>query len=92
MSIWTSKAAKAHWTQQHNATCRHSIRFTGESWHIFVGAKKLSTDLKYQLLDHIAGQAARKYWAGKKQFRDINTQLVDWLTIEKVIKSQMISM
>jgi len=75
-NVKMDKAAKEHWTQQHNMNHRHLIRFAGESWHIFAGAKKLSTNLKYQLLEHIAGQAVGKYWAGKK-FQDINIHLVD---------------
>jgi len=34
----------------------------------------------------------KKYWAGKKQFQDINITLVDWTMIKKVIKSQTIYM
>jgi len=71
------KAAKVHWTQQHNTTCCYSIRFAGESWHIFVGTKKLGTDQKYQLLDHIAGQVARKYWVGKTSS---GTSTLNWWT------------
>jgi len=59
------KAAKEHWTQQQNQHCCTLIHFAGESWHISLGPKKLSMNLKYQLLEHIAGQVAQKYWAGK---------------------------
>jgi len=85
-NVEMDKVAKEHWTQQQNLNHRNSIRFTGESWHIFLGAKKVSTNLKYQLLEHIAGQAAKNIGL-KKWFWDINIKQVNWVMIEKVIKS-----
>jgi len=61
-------------------------------WRIFLEPKKISTNLKYHLLDHTAGQAARDYWAGKARFRGLDTKLVDWETIEKVVSGQTITM
>jgi len=86
------KAAKEHWHQQQNQQQRTSIHFAGESWHIFMENKKMSTNLKYQLLEHTAGQVAQTYWAGKKCFRDSNIQQVDWTAIEMVITSKTINM
>jgi len=51
-----------------------------------------SMNLKNHLLDHTAGKAAKEYWAGKTCFCNINVNLVDWKMIEKVVKSQTISM
>jgi len=86
------REAKAHWTENH--TNRHSqqVRFHGETWRIFLGPKKISTNLKYQLLDDMADQAARDYWAGKTRFRGLDTKLVDWETIKKVISGKTITM
>jgi len=70
------KAAKDYWTQQQNMNRHHSIRFAGETWQIFTGAKKLSTNLKYQLLEHIAGQAVKKYWAEKNSSRSSTSNLL----------------
>jgi len=41
------KAAKEHWQQQQHQQQRTLICFVGESWCIFVGQKKMSTNLKY---------------------------------------------
>jgi len=57
-----------------------------------LGPKKISTNLKYHLLDHMAGKAVRAYGAGKTHFWDIDINLMDWTTIEKVIKGQTINM
>jgi len=58
----------------------------------FFGPKKISTNLKYHLLDHMAGKAAKVYWAMKTCFWDIDINLVGWNMIEKVTQSQPISM
>jgi len=58
----------------------------------FLGPKKISTNLKYHLLDHTPSQAAHAYWTGKARFWGININLVDWDTIEKVISGQTITM
>jgi len=55
-----------------------------------MGPKKLSTNLKYQLLEHIAGQAAKNI-GQEKRFRDTDIALVDWTTVETVVKSQAIN-
>jgi len=57
-----------------------------------LGPKKISTNLKYHLLDHTAGQAAHDYWAGKARFWGLDINLVDWDTIEKVVAGQTITM
>jgi len=49
------KAAKEHWQQQQHQQQRTLIHFAGKSWRIFVGQKKMSTNLKYQLVEHTAG-------------------------------------
>jgi len=58
-------AAKEHWTLQQQNSQWTSIQFARESWCIFLGKKKQSTNLKYKLIDHTAGWEARTYWAGK---------------------------
>ncbi len=40
----------------------------------------------------MVGKASKEYWARKTCFCDIDINLVDWNMIEKVVKSQMISM
>jgi len=57
-----------------------------------VGPKKISTNQKYHLLDHMASQVAHDYWAGKARFWGLNIKLVDWDTIEKVVSGQTITM
>jgi len=86
------REAKTHWIENH--TNRHSqqVRFHGKTWRIFLGPKKISTNLKYHLLDHTAGQSAQNYWAGKARFQGLDTKLVDWETIEKVVSNQTITM
>jgi len=49
-------------------------------------------NLKYHLLDRMAGKAAKAYWARKTCLCDIDVNLVDWSTIGKVVQSQMIRM
>jgi len=66
------------------------LRFHGEGWQVFL--KKISTNLKYKLLDHMAGKAAKVYWSRKTCFRDIDINLMDWKTIAKVVQGQTISM
>ena len=87
-------AAKEHWNQQIQQPVQRGplIRFHGETWRIFLGEKKASTNLKYRLLEHIAGKAAQAYWSGKKRFQGIDTNQVDWATVEKVLESQTINM
>jgi len=58
----------------------------------FPWTQKISTNLKYHLLNQMAGKAVKAYWAGKTRFRNIDTNLVDWSTIGRVVKSQTISM
>jgi len=69
----------------------HPYNFTGKVGEFSLD-KKISTNLKNHLLDHIVGKAAKEYWAGKTCFHNIDVNLVDWNTIKKVVKSRMISM
>jgi len=85
-------ATKDHWAHHHTQQQGAPIWFHGEGWRIFLGPKKISTNLKYHLLDHMARKAAKAYWAGKTCFWDIDINLVDWSTIGKVVQSQTISM
>jgi len=69
----------------------HPYSFMGNLENV-LGLKKISTNLKYHLLDHMAGKAAKDYWAGKTCFWDVNINLVDWAIIKKVVQSQTINM
>jgi len=85
-------AAKEHWQAHHTQRQGTTVRIHGEGWRVFLGKRKISTNLKRKLLDHTAGQAAKAYWAGKTCFRDIDIDLVDWQTIANVVQGQTISM
>jgi len=86
------REAKAHWTEHHTNRQSRQVQFHGKTWRIFLGTKKISTNLKYHLLDHMAGQVVHDYWAGKTRFWGLDINLVDWDTIEKVVSSQTITM
>jgi len=89
MSTWTQQQKTTGNTTTHNATA-HPYDSTGKAGEFCL--EKISTNLKNHLLDHTAGKVAKEYWSGKTCFRDIDVNLVDWKMIEKVVKSQMISM
>jgi len=57
--------AKAHWNAQHMHQQGAPIQFHGKYWRIFLVPKKVSTNLKYHLLDHMASKVAQAYWASK---------------------------
>ncbi len=61
-------AAKEHWAQYHTQRHGAPLRFHGEGWRIFLGPKKISTNLKDHLLGHTAGKVAKTYWARKTRF------------------------
>jgi len=69
----------------------HSFSFT-ENLGEYSWGEKISTNLKYQLLEHTTGQAAWAYWSGKTCFQGIDIQQVDWSMVETVLKNQTISM
>jgi len=93
-NVEMNAATKEHWNQQIQQPVQRGtlIRFHGETWRIFPGEKKASTNLKYCMLDHIADKVAQDYWSAKKCFQGINIHQVDWAMVEKVLKSQTISM
>jgi len=39
----------------------------------------------------MAGKAAKAYWSEKTCFRDVDVNLVDWKTIQTMVKGQTIS-
>jgi len=84
-------AAKNHREKFQNNPDPIILIFRGKPWRLWLGQYKISLHVKWHLLKHICGQAARKYWKWKNRFLCTDPNNVDWDSIEAVMVAMTIS-
>jgi len=79
LNIQMNLAAKSYWTTLTDAALPDThYRLAHEPWSVWLGHWKLCQDLQQQLIDHIHGDSAVKWWTGKEQFGRVSGKAVNW--------------
>jgi hypothetical protein len=87
LNIEMDQKAKAHWQLTHAATRPRQERIFGEPWALWIGNRKICTDIRSAIVDHLHGNAAMSYWDSKNRFGAGTSALIDWRSTEKAMKA-----
>ena len=90
LNIEMDEKAKEHWrrTQQDG---RQQSRIFGETWSVWIGAEKLTGNIRRAVTEQIHGKAAVAYWGSKGRFGNGSEEDIDWESTGKAMELESLS-
>jgi len=84
-------SAKQHWTYIQTSPNQSINSLLGKLWELWINNKKVSTNVKCQLLDQTSRHIAWQYWSNKTHFCGMDIKSIDWQTIQTVVTGMTIT-
>jgi hypothetical protein len=88
LNIQMDSNAKQHWSDKHASTPPNKV--WGEPWRVWLGNKKIASNLSRNLQDYCLAKPALAYWQEKPRIGD-QLQNVDWDVIGGAMKQVSLS-
>lgn len=79
--------AKAHWQFRRQVPTPPQITINGEMWSLWVGAKKVSSNIFETVNDVVSGQRCRTYWEEHDQFLALDSMAIEWDAVDHAMRN-----